>query len=230
MEAELASREQLCLTLPMCRGKSGVPPIGRFTYSNGPNGKETNITLQDGCFGVATLMRIAAIFVPSNPNQVSVEKLTDTESSASEGCKARGKDRETGAKRESEDLHKAAERATRQDVQAEQQAGQPSPPPEAMKSHLAGSQRAAHLDPRPSSEHSETRPVERVDKFSIEVVRCRAVCPDWQQAAAPGNLLDAMPHSVVLGIPQFLLQLPARDPAVHPKQHPVEVTLTTPHV
>ena len=28
--------------------------------------KETNITLQDGCFGVATLMRIAALFIPSD--------------------------------------------------------------------------------------------------------------------------------------------------------------------
>ena len=43
-----------------------MPPIGRFTHRQTATAVATHITLQDGCFGIATLMRIAALFVPSN--------------------------------------------------------------------------------------------------------------------------------------------------------------------
>lgn len=42
-----------------------MPPIGRFSHKRTPWSKETSITLQDGCFGVATLMRISTLFIPS---------------------------------------------------------------------------------------------------------------------------------------------------------------------
>ena len=46
-----------------------MPPVGRFSHKRSPGSLETSITLQDGCFGVATLMRITALFVPSSAPQ-----------------------------------------------------------------------------------------------------------------------------------------------------------------
>ena len=50
-----------------------MPPIGRFTHRKTATAAATHITLQDGCFGIATLMRIAALFVPSNTPTVESE-------------------------------------------------------------------------------------------------------------------------------------------------------------
>lgn len=72
-------------------------------------------------------------------------------------------------------------------------------------------------------EGSEREPVDSADRFSVEVVRCRAVCPDWQDPALNEAGTNARPDTLVLGIPRLLLQLPVSDPAVQPVQHPVEV-------
>ena len=47
-----------------CRLTKGIPAQAEFTYYDTIDRLQTSITLQDGCFGTATLMRIAALFMP----------------------------------------------------------------------------------------------------------------------------------------------------------------------
>ena len=55
----------------------------------------------------------------------------------------------------------------------------------------------------------------------MEILRCRAVAPDWQDtsAASSGPYWDRH-HALTLNVPQLLLQLPPTDPAKHPSQAP----------
>ena len=78
--------------------------------------------------------------------------------------------------------------------------------------------------------HSRAAPAEtqaapgRTGQFSLEIVRCRAVAPDWRDtAASSGRPYWDRHHALTLNVPQLLLQLPPTDPAKHPSQHPVEV-------
>lgn len=65
---------------------------------------------------------------------------------------------------------------------------------------------------------------ERREQFSLEILRCRAVCPDWQDGSpAPGRPHWQRQHALTLSVPQLLLQLPPTEPAQHPSAHPVEV-------
>lgn len=65
---------------------------------------------------------------------------------------------------------------------------------------------------------------ERREQFSLEILRCRAVCPDWQDSSpAPGRPHWQRQHALTLSVPQLLLQLPPTEPAQHPLVHPVEV-------
>ena len=45
------------------RLKGAAPAVGRVTYVRTPERAQTSVTLQDGCFGVGTLIRLAAMFV-----------------------------------------------------------------------------------------------------------------------------------------------------------------------
>ncbi len=67
-------------------------------------------------------------------------------------------------------------------------------------------------------------PPKRKDQFTMEILRCRAVAPDWQDtsAASSGPYWDRQ-HALTLNVPQLLLQLPPTNPAKHPSKHPVEV-------
>ena len=64
----------------------------------------------------------------------------------------------------------------------------------------------------------------RKDQFSLEILRCRAVAPDWQDTSATSSrpYWDRQ-HALTLNVPQLLLQLPPTNPAKHPSKHPVEV-------
>ena len=58
----------------------------------------------------------------------------------------------------------------------------------------------------------------------MEIVRCRAIAPDWRDTtAASGRPYWDRHHALTLNVPQLLLQLPPTDPAKHPSQHHVEV-------
>ncbi len=58
----------------------------------------------------------------------------------------------------------------------------------------------------------------------MEILRCRAVAPDWQDtSAASSRPYWDRQHALTLNVPQLLLQLPPTNPAKHPAKHPVEV-------
>ena len=76
---------------------------------------------------------------------------------------------------------------------------------------------------RAAAANSQAAP-ERKGQFSLEIVRCRGVAPDWQDtSAASGRPYWDRHHALTLNVPQLLLQLPPTDPAKHPSQHPVQV-------
>lgn len=68
---------------------------------------------------------------------------------------------------------------------------------------------------------------ERKEQFSLEIVRCKIVCPAQVDAA---GFTDADPspldHTLYMEIPHFLLQLPLVQPAQHPRPHPVDLNIT----
>ena len=78
--------------------------------------------------------------------------------------------------------------------------------------------------PQHTAAEEQLSPVDRADQFSIEIVRCRAVCPDWRDVALVEASTTGRPDTLVLGIPYLLLQLPPQDPAQHPRRHPVQVS------
>ena len=71
-----------------------------------------------------------------------------------------------------------------------------------------------------------------LEQFSVQILRCRVLCPDWRDTAfAPGNPREhdegaaQQQHargSLVLDVPHALLQLPLAAPAAHPDMHPVQ--------
>ena len=73
------------------------------------------------------------------------------------------------------------------------------------------------------SQEDTRQPVDKADQVSIEIVRCRAVCPDWQDSALKDSASNGRPDTLVLAIPHLLLQLPPSNPALHPSCHPVQV-------
>lgn len=320
-----------------CRGRTGVPPVGRFTHRSTATSKETNITLQDGCFGVATLMRIAALFIPSteppqdnqgetaaNPAGKSPLMLSEKGSAANSRAQSvrSASPVHSSACKPSEDkaLHSPKGLQEQQDDRPKQQHCDKSPkgsdavneaaakPAEILDSDgpknlpaVKGASVQSYEDPeqglsdtkldplledrgsnavteapllqdhhrdrgaislsekasehtapssaKPSqegeagtsssdssasnegdvrlsaaeSERSERQPVDKADQISIEIIRCRAVCPDWQDSALSDSPLNARPDTLVLAIPHLLLQLPPSKPAVHPSCHPVQV-------
>lgn len=60
------------------------------------------------------------------------------------------------------------------------------------------------------------------DRFTLEIIRCRGVCPDWQDDAIHATS-SGRPDTLILGVPHLLLQLPIANPAPHPVRHAVEV-------
>lgn len=89
--------------------------------------------------------------------------------------------------------------------------------PSAIESLAVNSAAASRAAPQ---QHARQKP----DQFSLEILACTAVCPDWQSSssAAGGAFWDRQ-HALTLSVPQLLLQLPAADPAQHPPKHPVEL-------
>ena len=78
--------------------------------------------------------------------------------------------------------------------------------------------------PQHTAAEEQPSPIDTADQFSIEIIRCRAVCPDWRDVALVEASTTGRPDTLVLGIPYLLLQLPPKDPAQHPRRHPVQVS------
>ena len=79
------------------------------------------------------------------------------------------------------------------------------------------------------SEAAQQVPAKLRDRLALELVRCRAVCPDWQgleeagAALVPGSgvgLGEAPEDALVLEAPYFLARMPPADPAPDPDQAP----------
>ena len=79
------------------------------------------------------------------------------------------------------------------------------------------------------SELAQQAPTKLRDRLALELVRCRAVCPDWQgleeagAALVPGSgvgLGEAPEDALVLEVPYFLARMPPADPAPDPDQAP----------
>ena len=64
-----------------CRPHPDAPAVGMFTFWSSPERLQTSITLQDGCFGTSTLMRLTALFLPGG-------SLTEHDTTASEAVQA----------------------------------------------------------------------------------------------------------------------------------------------
>ncbi len=66
----------------MCRRPHpDAPAVGMFTFWSSLERLQTSITLQDGCFGTSTLMRLTALFLPGG-------SLTEHDTTASEDVQA----------------------------------------------------------------------------------------------------------------------------------------------
>ncbi|KAA6426735.1 MAG: vacuolar sorting-associated 13F-like [Trebouxia sp. A1-2] len=91
----------------------------------------------------------------------------------------------------------------------------------------AGTAEADRFTPRPSDPEEEVEPnLERKEQFSLEIVRCKIVCP---AKVDTNTFSDADPspldHTLYMEIPHFLLQLPVSQPAQHPRPHPVDLNV-----
>lgn len=96
--------------------------------------------------------------------------------------------------------------------------------------HAEATHRAAqledHTQPEEAAEaaYAGKTPPARLDQFSLQILRCKILCPDWRDTSfAPGTPRDVEDsHALVLDVPEFLLQLPLQAPAQHPCVHPVQ--------
>jgi hypothetical protein len=304
----------------MHRGRPGVPPIGRFSHKRSPTSLQTSISLQDGCFGMATLMRISALVIPSSkPGAEEAPSGRADERSAVEtlppaeagdplppiGASPRVKGYESAA----DVLEGSGRTATGTTESPIRPASEAPPtgtgscsgvsPPEVAgasdstretgfsgtslgkegstigqnggpgddpyisgapsgalrKAAAIAEAAAAELEvteipqvkgdaPETATseegyrdetdeegltgssqmgEESKKQPIDHADKLSIEIIRCRAVCPDWRDVGGPDESPMGRPDTLVLGIPHLLLQFPPSDPAQHPDCHLVQV-------
>ncbi len=91
----------------------------------------------------------------------------------------------------------------------------------------AGSAEADRLIPMPRDPEEEVEPKsERKEQFSLEIVRCKIVCPAKVNTNAFSDA-DPSPldHTLYMEIPHFILQLPVSQPAQHPRPHPVDLNV-----
>ena len=99
--------------------------------------------------------------------------------------------------------------------------------PVAFEAEPAGSSEPEPHTPE-ESDTDEGPPAgpERKEQFSLEIVRCKIVCPARVDSA---GFTDADPspldHTLYMEIPHFLLQLPLLQPAQHPRPHPVDLSI-----
>lgn len=96
-------------------------------------------------------------------------------------------------------------------------------------SEAAGGDSTGGVEPVESASTIKQGPTEpapkRREQFSIEIVRCKTVCP---AKVALSNYTDAdspLHHTLYMDVPHMLLQLPLEQPAQHPRPHPVSLSV-----
>ena len=102
-----------------------------------------------------------------------------------------------------------------------------SGPPGSSQPKLQTSEEPEPHTPEESDTHEGPQAgLERPEQFSLEIVRCKIVCPAKVDAAGFTNA-DPSPldHTLYMEIPHFLLQLPLSHPAQHPRPHPVDLSI-----
>lgn len=97
----------------------------------------------------------------------------------------------------------------------------------ANEADLTGSSEPEPHTPEESDAEEESKAgPERMEQFSLEIVRCKIVCPAQVDTA---GFTDADPspldHTLYMEIPHFLLQLPLVQPAQHPRPHAVDLNI-----
>jgi len=91
----------------------------------------------------------------------------------------------------------------------------------------AGTAEADRSTPMPTDPEEEVEPKsERKEQFSLEIMRCKIVCPAKVDTNAFSDA-DPSPldHTLYMEIPHFILQLPVSQPAQHPRPHPVDLNV-----
>lgn len=214
----------------------GTHPKAFITVKRAPEHLQTSITLQDGCFGIGMLLRIAAIFVkplPTQPGSLPVPAGTHVsseqsshgqrvdvssavmQSTASEQHPRPKPEASSCAPDGHASAHGCSDPGTiNADAAVDMGADAPSP---SLKPSTQPASPRPRVKMKSSSTAPDAAPPVPSDRFSLEVVRCVAICPDVpDHATARGSI------SVALELPHALLQLPARDPASHPREHAIQ--------
>ncbi|DBA81627.1 TPA: hypothetical protein ACH3X1_007382 [Trebouxia sp. C0004] len=91
----------------------------------------------------------------------------------------------------------------------------------------AGIAEGDRSNPVPTDPAEEVVPKsDRKEQFSLEIVRCKIVCPAKVDTNAFSDA-DPSPldHTLYMEIPHFILQLPVSQPAQHPRPHPVDMNV-----
>lgn len=83
---------------------------------------------------------------------------------------------------------------------------------------------ALHDSPVDTEESAPTGPT-RCEQFSLEIVRCKAVCPAKTSSTTFTQDESPLDHTLYMEVPHFLLQLPYEQPAQHPRPHPVNLNV-----
>ena len=103
------------------------------------------------------------------------------------------------------------------------------PEEEQAEGTLAGAADADRMTPMPSGPdpEEEVEPKsERKEQFSLEIVRCKIVCPAQVDTNAFSNAEPGpLDHTLYVEIPHFILRLPVSQPAQHPRPHPVDLSV-----
>lgn len=65
----------------------------------------------------------------------------------------------------------------------------------------------------------------RCEQFSLEIVRCKTVCPAQVSSSSFTSGNSPLDHTLYMEVLHFLLQLPIEQPAQHPRPHPVNLNV-----
>lgn len=85
----------------------------------------------------------------------------------------------------------------------------------------AKEEETAPCSPSAGLEQSREPTDKRCEQFSLEIVRCKTVCPAKTSPTSFPDDDSPLAHTLYMEVPHFLLQLPIEKPAQHPRPHPV---------
>ena len=229
--AESISRPQSTLTCIDSSSQSADSDLSSSTTTQTgavqgpPQAIGTPSSQGDGCAEVTSLhggSLVSSVLPTTQVNEGLLSALQTPLGSPEEAVPA---DRQTVASVESAvGMHCVSDTST---VVAKDSGDGLAPLPFACEAEPPGS---SELEPHtPEESDTDEAPQagpERKEQFSLEIVRCKIVCPARVDAA---GFTDADPspldHTLYMEIPHFLLQLPLLQPAQHPRPHPVDLSI-----